>query len=1563
MIRVTSEGSMPLPGRLLRGGLIAIGLLALLIVVTTPLAGEQQAVLTLLGAGAFVILNRFRSKRVTVLLVMLSVAITSRYLFWRVTQTLEFDSVFGGTLSLGLLLAEFYAAALLFLSYVQLTWPLERKPVPLPRDPADWPTVDVYVPSYNESLDIVRPTVLAAMNIDWPRDKLNIYILDDGRRPEFRDFAEQVGCGYVIRPDNKGAKAGNINHALKHTDGEFIAIFDCDHAPTRAFLQMTAGWLVRDKRISMVQTPHYFYSADPFERNLARNRQVPNEGLLFYGAIQPGNDLWNAAFFCGSCALIRRTALEEVGGVPHQTVTEDCHCSFLMQKKGWHTAYIRLPLAAGLATERLSIHIGQRMRWARGMIQIMRQENTPMAFELTLAQRLCYFTAGFSFLFALPRIVFLTSPLAFLFLGQNIIAASPLAIIAYAGSHMIHDFGTAARLNGRNRHSFWSEIYEATLAGPLIRVTIATLWNPRKGKFNVTDKGGMVEQGYLDVRASLPSMILLALLLAGISIGIAGLATSTIGSIQFQAYALNTLWALLCVVPVSAAVAVGVEREQMRARARVRADMPAEIILESGRRMPAKTSDLSLSGARLLLDRPLGVADEARCRIAFHASGEVLEVPATLLRWEDNEAVVRFEIGDLRDEMALVRVFFGRPDAWVEWDNWPIDKPLRALRDVVAATRDAVFIRYRFQIRKAPVRRPAAVAAAAAAAQERKSDVLRPRRSAAPAPKDIAAALLLSLGLGLAAPPPALAQQPRPPARQAPAQPAPQPAAPAQPQPPAAPVAEPAAEPAAPLAQAPPAITVAPLPPLAPPLAPPAPAPAPQRTPPPPPAASPLASPSARELRFTLRELGLTGPMQFRGTSDLQGVLFGFSRDEVVTQARLVVQGGSSAQLIPSLSLIAVTLNEQFIGNLPLDPARGAFGPVGFDLDPLAFAELNRLNFRFSARYTPECNDPLSGLLSANVSDLSTLTLTLERLIPQRDLARLPEPLFDRRNLRQALTLPVVLASESGPAALRAAAIAASYFAVEADYRGARFPVSRQVPATGNAIVLAASADAIPNLALPRFEGPTLALIANPTDRFGTLLVVGGRSEGELAQAATALAAGGDTFGGEAVRLSAAPIVAPRRPYDAPRWVAADRPEEFGGRLDRSELQSTGYSPGTIRMPLRTAPDLLTWAGRGIPVDIQFRAPTGSVVDVGASRLDVSLSGVFLKSLPLGSGERWWLPSFATNWLTGTLFDDPALRSGRVMVPTYLLAGQDELQLRFDMRPLSRGDCVGIPGDIRASIEPTSSVDVSRAWRYARMPSLGFFASAGFPFTRLADLSGTTVLLPEAPNTVETGAFLDLVGSLAVKVGLPSTGIQVAFAGPGLALAHRDVIMMGTIGRMPAAAAALLRHSPVQMTAERLTIAAPDPLADIRALFLDAPGGEERRRAAAALGEIGEGFAVIVGTESPETAGRSIVALLGATPAAVAAAVSTLRDAATAGQVQGDLALINGQRVTTFRTAQRYTTGEPPFWMVPHLWLDESPWRVGLLMLAAALFLALPCAWMLRRRSAMRLRARTPKEH
>ena len=1571
----------PTPAKRTQRGLaIGFGLLACLIFITLPMEPEQQAVLTMLGIIAFQVVNRSASRLAGLILVVMSVVITSRYLFWRATETLEFETILQIVLGLILFLAELYAGLLMALSYLQTAWPLNRKPVPLPADPATWPVIDVYIPSYNESLDLVRPTVLAAMNMDWPRDKLNVWILDDGRRPEFRQFAADAGCGYVIRPDNKGAKAGNINHALKHTKAEFIAIFDCDHAPTRAFLQMTVGWLVRDARLSMVQTPHYFYSPDPFDRNLARKRPVPNEGLLFYGVIQCGNDLWNASFFCGSCAVIRRTALEEVGGVAHETVTEDAHTAIRMQKRGWHTAYVRIPMAAGLATERLSLHIGQRMRWARGMMQIMRMEKTIIAEGLNWTQRLCYFMGGFGFLFAIPRLVFLLSPLAFLFFGQSVIAASPLGIIAYAGSHMFHAVATTARLNGRHRHSFWSEIYEASLAWPLVPVTFNTLWDPSKGKFNVTDKGGMIEEGYLDLPTVMPMLIITGLLLAGFSIGIWGIIVTDSSTLEFRAYLLNTIWAGLCLIPASAAVAVGREREQMRIRARAEAEVPATLRLSSGEVVGARSANISLSGARMNVDRPLGSTDGETAVISFSTCGETVDIRSEVLRWDGDEVFLRFVVETLADEAAVARVFFGRPDAWLVWDDWPIDRPLSSLSNLVLATADAVFRRYRISFPQKAA--PKAAVAAKPAGPPRISDVVPPRRRSGAAVAGMVLALLAAgpaagqgvnpnAGQGLnqgggagqaGRPPPAFSPgivpgfQGLPPSPLPGLTPAPLTQAPLTP---------------APLAPAP----LAPLPAAPPPAAPPAPAVLlPALTPPPglglpvapapatasasrAAAALPVAVDGVREIRPTLRELGLGGPMQLRGVSDLQGVQFGLRADEVVTEARLSISGAASPALIPSLSQIVISLNDQFVASVPIDPARQSFGPLDFPIDPIYFSEVNRLNFRFSGRYAVECNDPLSGLLWATVSDLSTLALRVERLPPQRDLARLPEPLFDRRVLRGQLSLPVVMAESTGPAGLRAAAVAASWFAVQADYRGATFPVERDPPARGDALVLAVGGDAVPGLILPRFEGPTIALIANPSDPFGTFLVLGGRTEPEVAAAAATLAIGRATLAGEVARVTP-PTLAPRQPYDAPRWVATNRPITLGSLVERNELVASGYAPGPIRIPLRTSPDILTFRNRGFPVDFRFRAPPGPVIDVGASRIDVSVSETYLRSVPLGPGALWW--PFA--WVRDQIFPEPETRRGSAMVPHYLLLGRDELQLRFDLRPLARGDCVATPGELRASVEPDSTIDLSRIHRHARMPNLGFFASAGFPFTRMADLSGTAVLLPERPTAVEAQTFLDIIGQLAVQTGLPATGVMVVHAQGLPSVAGRDILAIGPLARMPALGT-LLKDTPVRLEQDRLVLTLPDALQDVRSVFLDAPSRGERNRAAAALAGGGEGLGAIIGARSPLQGDRSVVAITGATQLSLAAMAQAMRDPVQSRRIQGDVAILAGGPVAAYSAMPRYDVGELPWWLLPQLWLGNRPERAMLLLLAGAGMMGASFYWMLRRRAAMRLRSRTPKDH
>ena len=362
---------------------LPLTLAVLAFVALIPMTWQQQAFFgVLVVVAAFLIDRSKRGPAATILLVLLCLCATTRYGYWRSATLWEYlhrpwahVSAVGAVLMLILVGAEFYTFLILVLGFFQTIAPLRRPPLLMPENSENWPVVDVLIPTLHESLDVVRYTVLAALQMDWPAEKLNVILLDDGGRNEFREFAKQAGVRYIARTEHSHAKAGNLNNALRHSSGEFVTIFDCDHVPTRSFLQISIGWFLRDARLAMLQTPHHFYSPDPLERNLGKFRKVPSEGSLFYGIVQDANDLWNATFFCGSCAVLRRSSLDSVGGIAQETVTEDAHTSLRLQKAGWNTAYINLPQAAGLATETLARHVKQRIRWARGMVQILRIDN------------------------------------------------------------------------------------------------------------------------------------------------------------------------------------------------------------------------------------------------------------------------------------------------------------------------------------------------------------------------------------------------------------------------------------------------------------------------------------------------------------------------------------------------------------------------------------------------------------------------------------------------------------------------------------------------------------------------------------------------------------------------------------------------------------------------------------------------------------------------------------------------------------------------------------------------------------------------------------------------------------------------------------------------------------------------------------------------------------------------------------------------------------------------------------------------------------------------------------
>ncbi len=626
-----------------------------------PLAGQVVLGTCFVAVGYWI---SARAPELRLLLAYVSVAVSLRYLWWRATATLDLPEPQDFAVALMLFGAEVYGLVVLLLGYVQTAVLLPRRPTPLPEDESTWPSVDVFIPSYDESVDIVRRTLIGACAMDYPR--FTVHLLDDGRRPTMRALAEELGVVYHQRSDNAHAKAGNINTALAKTNADLVAIFDCDHVPVRSFLRVTIGAFTADAKVALVQTPHHFYNPDPFERNLLLEGQLSPENAVFYHAVQIGNDFWNSVLFCGSCAVIRRKALEEVGGIAVETVTEDAHTSLRMLANGWRSAYLDTPQAAGLATERYSFHVAQRIRWARGMTQILRLDNPLTKPGLTLPQRLNYLNAILHFQFGIPRLIFVLAPVAYLVFGLHPLAANPWEMIAFMVPHCMLAVLGGLSANRGMRQAFWAEVYEIALAPYTTVVTFLAMVAPRHGKFNVTTKGAQLDEATFDWRAASPNLAALVLTFAALIATPWRILNAPDERITLAVTAMFNGYNLLVLL---AAVAVAIERPQQRQSHRVRRTVPARIWTEDGSVMIAEgvTRDITEEGVGLRLPADTDVPPNVAVSILTHR-GWTEPAPARVMSSSSGAQGVlvgaRMDDITLEQRRDLVEAMFSSPDSW-----------------------------------------------------------------------------------------------------------------------------------------------------------------------------------------------------------------------------------------------------------------------------------------------------------------------------------------------------------------------------------------------------------------------------------------------------------------------------------------------------------------------------------------------------------------------------------------------------------------------------------------------------------------------------------------------------------------------------------------------------------------------------------------------------------------------------------------------------------------------------------------------------------------------------------
>lgn len=613
--------------RKLRAGEIGLFLLwatlvvPLAILASIPTSTAVQGALGLFAVLVVALLKPFTNKNIMARFALLSVAsaIVMRYWFWRATETLPpLDNPISFTVAIALFMVETYAICVFFISSFITADPIDRS-LPPKVAAANLPTVDILVPSYNEPTEMLAVTLSAAKNMHYPAHKRTVVLCDDGgtdqrcnhedpaisvnarkRRVELQNLCAELGIVYSTRPKNEHAKAGNMSAALERLNGDLVVVFDADHVPSRDFLARTVGYFVDDPKLFLVQTPHFFLNPDPVERNVGFRDDCPPENEMFYHLGHRGLDRWGGAFFCGSAALLRRAALDDVGGFAGETITEDAETALEIHSRGWKSIYVDHAMIAGLQPETFVSFIQQRGRWAAGMMQLLRLKNPLRRKGMSLTQRLCYLNSMTFWLFPLVRMVFLLAPLFYLFFGLQIFVATIEEVMVYMSAYMAISFMTQNALYARVRWPLMSEIYETAQAPYLSGVVLKTLLRPRGAKFNVTAKDEVLEEDYISPMFKPLLALWLLCLLGVVAAGIRWVLYPGDHTIL----AIVGGWAVFNLVIVSASLRAIAERQQRRGVPRVSMNVPA--VAAIGREdkysfTAATILNSSTSGARLKL--------------------------------------------------------------------------------------------------------------------------------------------------------------------------------------------------------------------------------------------------------------------------------------------------------------------------------------------------------------------------------------------------------------------------------------------------------------------------------------------------------------------------------------------------------------------------------------------------------------------------------------------------------------------------------------------------------------------------------------------------------------------------------------------------------------------------------------------------------------------------------------------------------------------------------------------------------------------------------------------------
>lgn len=692
-----------------------------------------------------------------------------------------------------------------------------------------------------------------------------------------------------------------------------------------------------------------------------------------------------------------------------------------------------------------------------------------------------------------------------------------------------------------------------------------------------------------------------------------------------------------------------------------------------------------------------------------------------------------------------------------------------------------------------------------------------------------------------------------------------------------------------------------------------------------------------RDVKLTFAKIAPPpGSMVLRGARPEGSVEFGMRSDEVVAKALLNLDYTPSPSLLPVQSQLKVYLNDELMGVLPVTKEQlGKKVSAQIPIDPLYITDFNRVRLEFVGHYRDVCENPASSTLWLDVGRESYLDLTYQSLNVRNDLSHFPVPFYDSRDNRQ-LTLPMVFASAPDVLQQQAAAIIASWFGSKAGWRGQQFPVQFNQLPDRNAIVFATN-DKRPDFLRehPPVKAPTIEMIDHPDNPYVKLLVVFGRDDKDLLQAAKGIAQGNILFRGSSVTVDDVKQLQARKPYDAPNWVRTDRAVTFAElKTYEQQLQSSGLVPDSINVALNLPPDLYLLRANGIDMNLNYRYTMPPIKD--SSRMDISLNDQFLQSFSLNSSQD-------VNKLILRLPVLQGLLDGKtdVSIPALKLGAINQLRFDFQyMNPMPGGsvdNCITFQQvQNHVVIGDESTIDFSKYYHFMAMPDLRVFANAGFPYSRMADLADTLVVVPKSPTEGQVATLLETAGGIGAQTGLAAINLRMTDDGGQIKDKDADLLLIGSIPQ------ALKDDTKINLLVEATKSWVKMPMRhyDLASIYPDTEARTPNTRTdVTSTGPM----AAIIGFQSPYNDQRSVVALLADSPRGNELLTQALNDSGKRAAMFGSVAVIRESGVNSLRVGDIYYIGHLPWF--ERIWFALSSHPVLLAILAAVSIVLL--AWVL----------------